>query len=156
MHRFAHLRWNRQSRLGYPSSYPQSRVQWSLCQSTYRSTTTREGCESSNALVTLDLKTDRFSQRNVVSPRGVGNPNLLWARVELAEETSCDTESTSSRNGLSDRNLHSISSAAWILLHNAYSTFLEGFAVFTVGKLSGQPHELGVTLGMSAVNNKRQ
>ena len=60
---------------------------------------------SVNLLVTLNLETDRLGQGDMVSPCWVRDPDLLWTRVELAQEASSDTQTSGSRDRLGDGDL---------------------------------------------------
>ena len=59
----------------------------------------------SDLLVSLDLETDRFGKRDVVTPCWVRDPDLLRSGVELAQETSSDSQTTGTRDRLSDSDL---------------------------------------------------
>jgi hypothetical protein len=74
--------------------------------------------------VLLNLEAGVVEDGLVVSPRRLGNVDLLFAREELGEESGTDTESTGTRDGLSDGDA------------------VQGGAVGAVGQLSGGGREL--------------
>jgi hypothetical protein len=77
--------------------------------------------------VLLDLKTGVVEDSLVVSPRRLRDVDLLLAREELGEESSSDTKSTGTRDGLGDGDA------------------VQGGAVGAVGQLGSGGRELGDT-----------